>query len=138
MPKKELIQEKLTHSVIGAFYEVYNTLAYGHRERIYLLALERELLDRGHRVAREVWVPVLYKSEEIGLDRLDMIVNETLVVEGKAAKALHPSWLACLYSYLKNTHLEVGLLLFFGPEAKFFRLLCDAREKAPGAIRKIR
>lgn len=129
MARKALIEEKLTYSVIGAFYEVYNNLGYGHREHIYILALERELLARGHRVAREVWVPVIYKGEEIGLDRLDMLVDTRLIVEGKATKEFHTSWLACLYSYLKNTHLEIGLLLHFGPEAKFYRLLCETREK---------
>ena len=54
MARNELIEERLTHSVIGAFYEVYNTLGYGFLEHLYKAALERELRDRGHRVGREV------------------------------------------------------------------------------------
>lgn len=50
MARIELIHEALTHSVIGAFFEVYNTLGFGFLEHIYVMALERELWERGHRV----------------------------------------------------------------------------------------
>jgi GxxExxY protein len=54
MARGELLEETLTRSVIGAFYEVYNTLGFGFLEHLYVMALERELLVRGHRVARQV------------------------------------------------------------------------------------
>jgi len=66
MPRVELIEERLTYSVIGAFFDVYNTLGFGFLEHLYVMALERELLARGHRVAREVGVSISYKGEELG------------------------------------------------------------------------
>jgi GxxExxY protein len=54
MARGELLEETLTRSVIGAFYELYNTLGFGFLEHLYVMALERELLVRGHRVARQV------------------------------------------------------------------------------------
>ena len=68
--EQELIEGDLTESVIGAFYEVYNTLGYRYLEQVYLAALERELRARGHAVGREVWVPVHYKGEVISRQRL--------------------------------------------------------------------
>ena len=62
MSQSWLVEEKLTHSIIGAFFEVYNALGYGFLEHIYVTALERELLARGHIVAREVGVRVAYKE----------------------------------------------------------------------------
>lgn len=125
MRPEELIEERLTRSVIGAFYEVYNTLGYGFLEHLYVLALEIELRARGHQVAREIGVPVFYKGIELGRQRLDMIVDERLVVEIKStfelAKAAHRQ----LRNYLQATKLEVGLLLHFGPEAKFLRVVCS-------------
>ena len=59
MPDSNLIDERLTHSVIGAFYDVYNALGFGFLEQVYMSALERELRARGHAVGREVYVPVL-------------------------------------------------------------------------------
>ncbi len=58
MARVDLVEERLTHSVIGAFFEVCNTLGYGFLEHVYVMALERELIARKHRVAREVAVQV--------------------------------------------------------------------------------
>ena len=127
----ELYAGELTHSVIGAFYEVHNNLGFGFLERFYVLALERELLDRGHRVAREVSVHVLYKGQELGSQRLDLVVDEKLVIETKAAWELHKSATRQLYNYLKATNLELGLLLHFGPEPKFYRVICRNQRKNP-------
>jgi GxxExxY protein len=124
MPDHHLIEERLTHSVIGAFFEVYNVLGFGFLEQIYVAALTRELRARGHRVAREVPVPVLYKGEQIGRQRLDLLVDGTLVVETKATHALHASAGRQVYNYLRGTGLGVGLLLHFGPEPRFHRVVC--------------
>jgi len=123
MSDHELIEGPLTESVIGAFYEVYNNLGYRFLEQVYLAALERELRARGHTVGREVWVPVHYKGEEISRQRLDMIVDERLVVEAKSTQDLHKSAPRQVYNYLRATRLQVGLLLHFGPEPAFYRLV---------------
>ena len=54
---------------------MYNALGYGFLEHLYIMALERELLARGHHVAREVGVLVAYKGEELGYQRIDMVVD---------------------------------------------------------------
>jgi GxxExxY protein len=127
----ELYQGELTHSVIGAFYEVHNNLGFGFLERFYVMALERELLERGHTVAREVSVNVCYKGQELGSQRLDLIVDERLVIETKAATELHKSATRQLYNYLRATNLELGLVLHFGPEPKFYRVICRNQRKDP-------
>lgn len=118
-----LLQEALSRSVIGAFFEVYNTLGYGFLEHVYVRALEEELAALGHRVDRQVIVPVSYKGAVIATTRLDMIVDGRLVVEVKSTLELHKSARRQVYNYLRATHLEVGLLLHFGPEARFHRLV---------------
>ena len=115
--------------MIGAFFDVYNTLGYGFLEHVYNLALERELLARGHRVGREVSVNIYYKGVILPSQRLDFIVDEKLSVESKATQLL-PAWAEPqLYNYLRATNLKVGLLLHFGPEPKFYRLI------SPNALR---
>jgi GxxExxY protein len=118
----ELIEERLTYSVIGAFFEVYNTLGFGFLEHIYVLGLEHELVARGHRVGREVRVPVWYKGIHLATQRLDMIVDDRLVVETKASYELHKVASRQLFNYLRATRLDVGLLLHFGPDPKFYRI----------------
>ena len=125
-----LIEEKLTHSILGAFFEVYNELGYGFLEHLYVMALERELLARGHSVAREIGVQVTYKGEELGYQRLDMIVDGKVVVEAKSTHDLPESATRQLHNYLRATSLEVGILLHFGPEPKFFRLVNQRKKSA--------
>ena len=123
MRPEELIEEKLTYSIIGAFFEVYNTLGFGFLEHIYVLALERELRARGHTVARELGVQILYKGEELGFQRLDIVIDSVVVIEVKSTFDLHPASHRQVYNYLRATSLKVGLLLHFGPEPQFFRLV---------------
>ncbi|MGH7622078.1 MAG: GxxExxY protein [Gemmatimonadaceae bacterium] len=127
MARIQLIEEELTSSVIGAFYEVYNTLGFGFLEHVYIMSLERELLERGHRIGREVPVPVMYKRHQVAHQRLDMIVDEKLVVETKSTYQLPNAAQRQLYNYLKATNIDLGLLLHFGPDPKFYRLYCPKR-----------
>jgi GxxExxY protein len=129
--RHELVEERLTHSVIGAFFDVYNTLGFGFLEHIYVMALERELIARKHRVAREVAVRVRYKGHDLAEQRLDMIVDEKLVVETKSTHELHKSANRQVYNYLRSTNLEVGLLLHFGPEARFYRMIHRHKKTNP-------
>jgi GxxExxY protein len=124
-----LLEEALTHAVIGAFYDVHRELGFGFREYLYALALERDLVAKGHRVDREVGVMVHYRGEPLAWQTLDMIVDEKLVVETKATERVHPSASMQLFSYLCSTNLEVGLLLHFGREPKFYRVICENRVK---------
>ena len=124
-----LLEEALTHSVIGAFYDVHRELGFGFREYLCALALERDLVAKGHRVDREVAVMVHYRGESLAWQTLDMIVDEKLVLETKATERLHPGARLQLFSYLCATSLEVGLLLHFGREPKFYRVICENRVK---------
>jgi GxxExxY protein len=124
-----LLEEALTRSVIGAFYEVHRELGFGFREYLYALALERELVAKGHRVDREVGVMVHYRGEPLAWQTIDMIVHERLVLEIKATERLAPTASTQLFSYLCSTNLEVGLLLHFGREPKFYRVICENRVK---------
>jgi GxxExxY protein len=129
MSRSVLLQEELTRSIIRAFFQVYNTLGFGFLEHLYVMALERELLARGHHVSRELAVRVMYKGEELGFQRLDMVADDTVVVEAKSTFALDKVAPRQLYNYLRATNLEVGLLLHFGPQPKFYRVLCENRLK---------
>ena len=123
MARGELLEGRLTHSVIGAFFEVYNTLGFGFLEHIYVMALERELIERGHRVGREVGVQVSYKGHPIALQRIDLIVDEKVVIETKSTVQLPTPAHRQLLNYLRSTNLEVGLLLHFELEPRFYRVV---------------
>jgi GxxExxY protein len=131
--KQPLMEGELTRSIIGAFYTVYRVLGFGFMEHIYSAAMEKELTKRGHRVAREVLVAVYYMGERIGYQRMDMLVDDRVVVENKATAQLPPTAEPQAYSYLRGTDLEVGLVLHFGLEPKFRRVVHGKRHKWPRA-----
>jgi len=124
MSRVQLIEESLTRSVIGAFFDAYNTLGFGFLEQVYVMALDRELRARSHRVEREVFVEVFYKGAALTTQRLDMVVDDKLIVEVKSTTELHKTATRQLFNYLRATNLEVGLLLHFGPEPRFYRAIC--------------
>jgi GxxExxY protein len=127
MPNETLLHEPITSSIIGAFYEVYNELGFGFLEHIYVLALEQELRERGHSVIRQLPVDVVYKDRVLAVQRLDMVVDERIVVEVKSTRALHEMAARQVLNYLRASRLEIGLLLHFGPRASFFRLISSRR-----------
>ena len=122
---QRLLYENVTKSIIDAFYTVYNKLGFGFLESVYCDALVYELEKRGHRVAREFLVPVFYDGRAIARYRIDLVVDNVVVVELKSTEVLHPSDRRQLLNCLKATPLEVGLLVHFGPSPKFYRLVAS-------------
>lgn len=118
MPRVDLICFELTRSIIGAFYEVYNTLGYGFLEHLYVAALVLELRTRGDEIERKVSVRVIYKGLELGTQRLDLVVDRQVVGEVKSTETLSQTAGRQVFNYLRATGLEVGLLLHFGPNRR--------------------
>jgi GxxExxY protein len=126
-----LVDGGLTDAILGVFYDVFNGLGYGFLENPYVLAMERDLTKLGLQVGREVGVRLLYRGEFLCRYKLDLVINERVVVEVKSSYELHKGAQRQLYNYLRATNLEVGLLLHFGPEPKFYRVFCPNSNK-PG------
>jgi GxxExxY protein len=116
-----LIEKELTEKIINAFYEVYNTLGYGFLEKVYEYALYKELNDRGLHVSRQEPIEVFYKGKRIGEYFADLIVENKVIVELKAAETLCEEHEYQLINYLKATNIEVGLLFNFGKKPQFSR-----------------
>jgi GxxExxY protein len=114
---------EITGDIIRLFFQTYNALGHGYLESHYARALEYELREAGHDVAREFGVQVYYRDIELGFHRLDMVVDHTVVVELKATAVLAPFARRQLYNYLRATNLEVGLLLHYGPSPRFQRII---------------
>ena len=87
------------------------------------------LRARGHDVAREYGARISFKGEYLCSYRLDMVVDGKLIIEIKATDQLPSTALRQLNNYLKSTDLELGLLLHFGPEPKFYRRILQNENK---------
>ena len=119
----------LTEKIIGAFYAVYSTLGYGFLEKVYEQALIIELQKRGLNGQTQVPIHVYYDGQLVGEYFADIIVNELVILEIKAAKSLANEHEAQLLNYLKATPYEVGLLLNFGPKPETKRRSFDNNRK---------
>ena len=104
----------ISSEIIGAAFEVHTQLGPGLLESVYEKALAHELSLRGLKICTQVEVPVLYKGLHLGTGfRLDMLVENTVIVELKAIEKIQPIHVAQLLTYLKLQNLELGLLLNF-------------------------
>jgi GxxExxY protein len=105
---------ELTDKIIGAAIEVHRAMGPGLLESTYEECLARELQQRQLSVSRQVAVPLMYKEKPLGsVYRLDLLVEQRVIVEIKAVDRLAPVHQAQMLSYLRHTGLRVGLILNF-------------------------
>ncbi|MDZ7344076.1 MAG: GxxExxY protein [candidate division KSB1 bacterium] len=105
---------KITEAIIGAAIEVHRNLGPGLLESAYRECLRYELLQRGYDVLQEVPLPLIYKGVKLDCGyRLDLLVNDAVIVEVKSVESLAPIHEAQLLSYLKISGGKIGLLLNF-------------------------
>ena len=105
---------RISEAVIGSAIVVHRFLGPGLLESAYAVCLAHELLSRGHRVERQRSIPVVYRGLRLDCGyRLDLVVDETLIVEVKAVDRLVALHGAQLLSYLKLSGLPLGLLINF-------------------------
>ncbi|MDD2852644.1 MAG: GxxExxY protein [Desulfuromonadaceae bacterium] len=122
----------LTEKIIEAFYRVYNILGYGFLEKVYENALLIELERMGIPARAQCPVQVLYEGTVVGEYFTDLLVQESVIVEIKAARNLCPEHEAQLLNYLKATKIEIGLLVNFGPKPEIRRKAFDNDRKSNG------
>jgi GxxExxY protein len=131
-PQNEKFEGKLsdiTGAIIGAFFQVHKELGYGFSEKVYENSLAVTLTESGFQVKVQVPIKVYFHKQVMGEYVADMIVNDLVLLELKAARNLNEEHAAQLLNYLKATEIEVGLLLNFGPEAEFRRKIFDNSRK---------
>ena len=116
-----MLQEEITNKIIKAYYKVYNTLGYGFLEKVYQKALLIELRGMGFECQEEAQIKVYYGESQVGDYRADIIVNDCVIIENKAAEGLAEENEFQLINYLRATEIEVGLLLNFGKKPEFKR-----------------
>jgi GxxExxY protein len=105
---------QVTGAIVSAAMKVHSVLGAGLLESAYQACLAQELRARGLRVASQVGLPVAYEGERLELGyRIDLLVENLVVVEIKCAEAIHPVHQAQLLSYMRLSGKQVGLLINF-------------------------
>lgn len=110
----KLKHPKLTEKILGVFYAVYNEIGRGFLESVYCKCMQIALHEAGLHVQREVPIPVIFRNQDVGQFRGDLLVENLILLELKAVQTLDRSHEAQMLNYLRATKIEVGLLLNFG------------------------
>ena len=104
----------ITEKIIGCAIKVHRALGPGLLEKTYEVCLAHEIVKEGLVVRRQVELPVIYVGLRLDAGyRIDLLVEERVIVELKTVEQFHPIHKAQLISYLKLSNLKVGLLINF-------------------------
>ncbi len=120
---------ELTSSIINCFYTVYNKLGYGFLEKVYENALIIELEKKGFLAVKQKQIKVFYDKVLVGEYYADIMVDNKVIIELKAAEALREEHEFQLINYLKATEIEVGLLLNFGKKPEIKRKVFSNKQR---------
>ena len=117
-----MIHEELTEIILKACFEVSNELGCGFLESVYKKALLIALSEKGLKAQSQIPLNVMFRGQVVGDFFPDIIVEDVVLLELKAVKALAPEHLAQVMNYLKATGIEVGFLVNFGnPKLEYRR-----------------
>ena len=120
----EIIFKELSYAIVGAAMEVHRTLGSAFLESVYEAALALELAKRGIAFERQKHLPVFYLDEQVGEFRADLIVDDKIILELKAVKALNEIHEAQAHNYLAASGLKLAILINFGsPSLEFKRIV---------------
>jgi len=107
-------ENEISRKIIGAAIEVHKVLGPGLLESAYEMGLERELKIRGLNVQRQVALPLVYKGEKCDIGyRIDLFVENKVIVEIKSVESLNNVHIAQVLTYLKLSNCKLGLLINF-------------------------
>lgn len=110
----DYLHQDLTSEIIRCFYNVYNKLGYGFLEKVYERSMIIELSNQGLFVESQKPIEVMYDGEVVGEYFADLVVDDSVILELKAAQSICEEHEIQLVNYLKATNHEIGLLLNFG------------------------
>ena len=124
-----MTENQISYQIRGAIFDVYNELGPGLLESVYEEAMVFELQKRGLSIQRQLEVPILYKGEKLSTDlRLDLLVEDSVIVELKSVSELQDVHYKQLLTYLKLTKKKLGILVNFNTDD----ILYDIKRVANG------
>jgi GxxExxY protein len=126
----QMIDDDLTHKIIGCAYKVHNTLGPGFLEKVYENALRIELERSAIKVKQQELISVWYEGQVVGDYYADLWIADRLIIEIKAVQSLLKEHEVKLVHYLTATRVDNGLLINFGPSVQVKRKFREYKPKA--------
>ena len=122
------MHKDLTHRIIGCAMQVHRTMGAGFPEIVYQRCLAIELAQNGLAFQQEVYLPLHYRGQSVGSRRVDLLVENAILLELKAVSEHSSLHEAQIINYLNAYQLEVGLLLNFGQASLSSKRFVNSRQ----------
>ena len=116
-----LLYEELSYTIRGMFFKIYNELGPGFKEDVYTRALFELLKDKNIPYEKEKQFNINFKNVKIGITRIDLVVDNKIIIEIKATNINNSVFEKQLLSYFKSTGLSLGFLVNFGMQKLFIK-----------------
>ncbi|MCF3650521.1 GxxExxY protein [Synoicihabitans lomoniglobus] len=122
--RSEFVAGELTHSIVGAAFEVVNALGHGLHEKPYENAMVVELVDRNFKVEQQAVYEIDYKGTSVGTFVPDLIVEDEVIVDTKVIDKITDHERGQMLNYLRITGLKIGLIINFkNPKLQWDRVI---------------
>ena len=124
MDNNKVIYPVLSYKVVGCLFDVYKNLGGNHKEKFYQNALKEEFKIKGIKFKEQVFVKTFYKGKNIGLNYLDFLIEDKVILEIKVGRFFRKNHFEQILEYLKTSHLKLGIIAVFKKdEVQFYRVL---------------
>jgi GxxExxY protein len=111
--RNDLVYPELSYEITGILFDVFKELGPGHKEKYYQNAIFNSLIKKGHRVEKELYIPLQYQGEKVGSYYLDFLIDGKIVLEIKKGDYFKKISIDQINQYLKTTNLQLGILAQF-------------------------
>ncbi|OGM95194.1 hypothetical protein A2524_03925 [Candidatus Wolfebacteria bacterium RIFOXYD12_FULL_48_21] len=127
MPQEEAVFSEESYKIIGAAFSVFNYLGWGLPEKDYQKALVEEFFALGLSAKKEVYIPLQYKTANIGRYFADFVINDRILVEIKVVPKLSYDHAKQVLTYLRIAKLKLGILVYFTKEGIKYRRILNSQ-----------
>jgi len=107
--------------VVGALYEVYNTMGSGYQEKYYQKALAKELGERNIKFEEQLPVRLYYKGEKLGIYYFDFLIENKIILEIKNSSKFYPRDIKQVLGYLRAKNIDLGMLACFSKNGLIYK-----------------
>lgn len=120
--------EELSYVLRGMFFKIYNEIGPGFKEEIYVRALLKLLDDKKIPYQREKQFSINFKNAKIGTTKVDLVIDNKIIIEAKATEINNSIFEKQVISYLKSTGLSLGFLVNFGTSKLFIKRYINSKQ----------
>ncbi len=125
----DYLYEETTRRIIGAAFSVHNALGKGLQEKAYENALAHKIRGLGLDVEQQKSMPVFFENAKVGEQQIDMLIEGVVLVEVKSVATISQNHVSQVLGYLKNTNIQLGLIINFGSKVEIRRLILTKQNK---------